>query len=369
MMKSMDDFNDPTDPTDAQTVRRPRRSAVIAFAALSVLALILIVALLVRSHGDKPAKAKHATPATTTSTTETTATVIGVKPGPLVTTHGIVKAAPFVLPDLTGQQFTAAKTQMEHAGLKVSQTSAGDTGMPPGTVAHQSPKAGATLHAGDKVQLAVSSKPAHPPVVVPPVIGRSAADAVKELAKQDLKAQQVKTTSALPKGQVIAQKPTPGTPAKGGDTVTLTVSSGAKTIVIPQLIGKQATIAAAELSKLGLAVSRTLQSVPKGSPLAGKVISQSPPAGAKAPASSSVLLTIGSATAEAATTQVRVPNVTGKTETEARAIIQQAGLRSNVQVSSTTPTAARTGSVTYQSPPEGQVVARGTQVMIIVYRP
>jgi eukaryotic-like serine/threonine-protein kinase len=132
--------------------------------------------------------------------------------------------APVRVPDVVGQSQAAAEADLSNAELavgtvnqKVSSTQTA------GTVLAQSPTAGSSLHAGEKVELTVAQAPK--PVTVPNVVGAPEAAAVAALKHIGVNARQVTraTSEQAQVGVVLAQDPMPGSQVRKGATVAITV--------------------------------------------------------------------------------------------------------------------------------------------------
>jgi serine/threonine-protein kinase len=130
------------------------------------------------------------------------------------------------VPDVTGDPLSAAEATLTNAELALGtvthQVSATQT---PGTVLSQSPATGASVHAGDKVNLVVAEAPKL--VQVPTVVGQSEASAGAALGQAGFKPRTVTGTVSEQSqvGLVIQQSPSGGSRARRGSTVTLTVGA------------------------------------------------------------------------------------------------------------------------------------------------
>jgi eukaryotic-like serine/threonine-protein kinase len=82
------------------------------------------------------------------------------------------------LPDLVGQQFSAAQGVAQSGGFQLNQQSVASS-QPPGTITSQSPAPGTPISNGEVVTVQVSSGP--PQVAIPNVIGMSVSAATTEL--------------------------------------------------------------------------------------------------------------------------------------------------------------------------------------------
>ncbi|MGI5196508.1 Stk1 family PASTA domain-containing Ser/Thr kinase [Streptomyces sp. CA-288835] len=114
-----------------------------------------------------------------------------------------------------------------------------------------------------------------------------------------------------PKGSVCAQDPKAKTPVNKGDTVTLTVSTGAPKIAVPDVEGQQFEKAEADLTEKGFDVQRETEESDR---TPGVVISQDPAGGTEKEKGSTVTLTVAKKPE-----QETVPDVTGRTCDEAKA--------------------------------------------------
>ncbi len=147
-----------------------------------------------------------------------------VQEGRLITLLVSSGPAPVRVPDVTGQTLEAAEATLTNAELilgtvtkRVSSTQA------PGTVLAQSPAAGGSVHAGNKVNLTVAKAPKE--VEVPEVVGAAevaAASALKHAGFKS-KTETRPTTEQSQVGMVLEQSPTAGTHARKGATVTIVV--------------------------------------------------------------------------------------------------------------------------------------------------
>ncbi|MFY0409805.1 Stk1 family PASTA domain-containing Ser/Thr kinase [Solicola sp. PLA-1-18] len=128
------------------------------------------------------------------------------------------------VPNVTGRQASAARQQLEAAGLQVAEeVQRQDDNAPRNQVLFTDPAAGSTVEVGETVTLTVSNGQ----VEVPDVVGMSLDDATAALEAANL---QVRRTPDDPDaeqeaGQVSAQSPEAGDQVNPRSTVSLTVSS------------------------------------------------------------------------------------------------------------------------------------------------
>lgn len=149
-----------------------------------------------------------------------------------------------------------------------------------------------------------------PAAKVPDVTGMSTSSARSKLTQAGYAAAVVNQPSSLPPGQVISQAPAGGTTLAEGGTVTIFVSSGPAHSSVPGVVGMSEGEARNTLAAEGFSAS---VSYAPGSP-AGIVTAQSPAAGAKAQAGSTVSLVVngGSGTGSAWMYGVISAAVTGR---------------------------------------------------------
>lgn len=152
-----------------------------------------------------------------------------------------------------------------------------------------------------------------------------------------------------------------GTMVPQGSEVVLTVSAGMEGIEVPDVVGLSEAEAVANLGKKGFVVNKT-----EGNDeyiKAGDIITQSPEAGTKAPSGSTVTICISLGTDKS---KVRVPDVMGRSEEEAMAMLVEAGLQLGVVSEVNNENAELTGLVCYQSYSVGSYVEAGTTVDVSI---
>ena len=194
-------------------------------------------------------------------------------------------------------------------------------------------------------------------VQVPDVVGGSVSAASQRLRSDGFKVAYVRDTSDKPRNTVIGQDPNGRASVKEGSTVTLTISDGPPLQTVPDVVGKGRREARRLLTDAGFDVEE--RRVPSASVRINRVISQSPPASSQAEQGGTVALEVS-----AGPEQVSVPQVTGKTEDEARTALENAGFR--VTVTNKEDADADPGSVLSQNPASGASAARGSVVTITV---
>jgi len=194
-------------------------------------------------------------------------------------------------------------------------------------------------------------------VLVPSLVGQTETAARETLSGLGLTAEVTPEASAdVPAGNVISQDPAPQTKVDEGTAVRLNVSSGVEQVAVPDgLVGSSTSEARAALLAAGLQVG-DLNSTPSTKP-ENEVLSTDPASGTQVPAGTRVSLTFSSG-------QQTVPNLVGKTQAEATAIITQAGWEPVVQTEENGTVAP--GTVFAQTPAADTPLDSGQRVVIRV---
>lgn len=168
-------------------------------------------------------------------------------------------------------------------------------------------------------------------------------------------------SSEYAQGIVISSDIQKGTMVSLGSNVVITVSAGSEGIEVPDVVGLSEAEAVATLGKKGFVVSKT-----EGNDeyiKAGDIMSQSPKAGTKAPSASTVTITISLGQDKS---KVRVPDLVGRDESEAMALLIEAGLQMGVVSEVNNENVALSGLVCYQSYSVGSYVEEGTKVDVSI---
>jgi serine/threonine-protein kinase len=167
---------------------------------------------------------------------------------------------------------------------------------------------------------------------------------------------QTPEVSDRPSGTIIAQQPAAGESLEQNQAVNVTISGGLEQATVPQLVGLTS------LDSVRLALSDanlqlgTIKEKASSQPT-GYVLAQDPPEGTQIEAGSMISISVSSG-------QVRVPEVIGVSEAQARSDLVQAGL--DAQIVNQSDDTVEAGTVLAQSPLPGTAVDRGTLVTITV---
>lgn len=197
---------------------------------------------------------------------------------------------------------------------------------------------------------------------VPNVVGMTQADAVRALQDAGYLLGDVSNgySSQVPVGRIAASSPPAGTKAKEGTKVALVINSGISgNIKVPSVIGDTQANAETALKQIDLVP--VVAAAYSSTVTAGVVIAQVPSAGAMVSAGEQIVVQVSKGVAPKT---VAVPNVKGKTQSDATSAIQKAGLKAKVY-SVYSDTVAK-GKVIGQSPTGGTKVTSGTEVGIAV---
>jgi serine/threonine-protein kinase len=142
--------------------------------------------------------------------------------------------------------------------------------------------------------------------------------------------------------------------------VTLRVSKGIETAVVPDVLDQSEQSARQELQAEGFEVQ--VNQAPSDETEEGLISAQDPNPGVEAPVSSTVTITVSTGPE-----QVEVPNVVGEEEDSARQILGDAGFQVQVEEEPTTDS-DEDGIVFDQDPDGGTQADRGSTVTIFVAR-
>ncbi|MGW6059425.1 Stk1 family PASTA domain-containing Ser/Thr kinase [Streptomyces sp. NPDC055189] len=183
---------------------------------------------------------------------------------------------------------------------------------------------------------------------VPPLLAKTETAAKKRLDEAGLDVKDVKRaySDTDKRGTVMATAPKAGERIRDNGSVTLTISRGPEIVKVPDLEGSPLSEAKNKLKDAGLAPGMTKRAfsdeVRKGS-----VISTDPETGTKRKAGSAITLVVSKGP------EVEVPDVTGDSQADATAELEDAGLKVRIE-SKRVHSEEDKGTVVDQSPREGQ---------------
>ncbi|MBO4904008.1 MAG: PASTA domain-containing protein [Lachnospiraceae bacterium] len=194
--------------------------------------------------------------------------------------------------------------------------------------------------------------------IVPNVVGMTVAEAGEALTKAGLTAKATyKESTEYDKDYIVSQDIEGNTEVPAGTVLNLVVSSGKIVGVnVPDVVGLSEAEAKVMLENEGFAMQKQLQesdTVEKGN-----VISQNPLGATTAAKGSPITVVISSGKN---VEQITMPDLTGKTEEEAKVVIEEEGLSIGTVAEENSDTVEK-GKVTSQSPAAGGMVDKGTAV-------
>jgi uncharacterized repeat protein (TIGR02543 family) len=266
-----------------------------------------------------------------------------------------------VVPGVTGQTQSVATAAITGIGLIVGNvTQRCSFTVAAGGVVSQLPIAGEDATLGSRVNLEISTGPC--PVPVPNVVNLTQAAAAAAISAAGLTPAigTGRCHATVPQGSVIEQTPAAGEQAAAGSSVTIIVSTGGCTVTVPNVVGMTEANAATAITAANLTVGTVVTRRCHATAPAGTVIEQTPAANGGASPGSVVVLVVSNGTCP-----VTVPNLSGKTQTEAATAIVAAGLVSG----SVTPACSNTvaaGKVISQTPAANSSVSPGSTVNCVV---
>jgi serine/threonine-protein kinase len=263
---------------------------------------------------------------------------------------------PVSVPYVVGLKQEQAVKKIKDKGLKAKVVPGPSSTFPVGTVTRQSIDGGEKTDKGNTVVLTVSN--GRPKTTVPNVVDKSQSDAVAQLTAAHLKVSVMHVYSSKTPDTVTAQDPPGASRVFWNTTVHINVSQGQKQIEIPNVVGQSYESARSALLAAGLQVARS--DVDSNQP-SGTVIGQSPNAGTRVGAGTTVTLSVS----RGSTAQTPVPDVTNQDEPTARSILSGSGFKvKTVKQPVTDP--SEQGIVLTQTPLGGTNAPAGATVTITV---
>jgi RHS repeat-associated protein len=277
---------------------------------------------------------------------------VSVELGTAVSVSISQKAAAEV-PDVRGKTESAAQAILEAAGLQIGGANHGFyPSVSEGLIYDQSPEVGVSVELGTVVSVYVAKKAA---AEVPDVRGKteSAATAIIEAAGLQFGGSSHAFYPSVSEGLIYDQSPEVGVSVELGTAVSVYFSKKAAAEV-PDVRGKTESAAQAILEAAGLQVGGANHGF-YPSVSEGLIYDQSPEVGVSVELGTTVNVSVARKAA------VEIPDVRGKTESAAQAILEAAGLQVGGVSSSPAPYVTA-GKVIDQSPAVGVSVELGTSV-------
>ncbi|MFT3851805.1 MAG: Stk1 family PASTA domain-containing Ser/Thr kinase [Ilumatobacteraceae bacterium] len=273
---------------------------------------------------------------------------------------GTTVPANIPLPDLVGKTLDAAKQQLTDLGLSFTPDPVAKADVPENVVWETDPPAATLVADGQAITLRYN--PPAEPVAIENVAGLPAADATAKLKAQGFDVtSSTENDDSVAEGTVIRSEPGAGQLAKPGSTVNVVVSGGPNQVTVPAVAGKSQADATALLRGDPYRFNVDVQQQASSSVSAGTAIGTNPQTNAAVAKGSAVTLIVSSGPEP-----VSVPPVEGKTEADARAALQAAGLDVSVSYVTVAFGSNDDGKVISQSPSDGSSVNPNSTVKLKV---
>jgi len=194
-------------------------------------------------------------------------------------------------------------------------------------------------------------------VTVPNVVGQTQAQATRTLQDAGL-TPQITTGVSTPqqKGQVVSTDPAAGFGLKKGATVSVVVGAGPAQLTLEDYKGQQYADAAAQLRSKKL---RPVRNDVNNSAPVGQVISSNPPANSQVTEGARITLNVS-------TGKTALPDVVGKTEQDATAILNQAGFTNIDRQVVPPPDDQEAGTVFRTDPTADSAVAADQRITLFI---
>ena len=183
------------------------------------------------------------------------------------------------VPNVSGMPLDKAAERLSDAELQVEERKEFSDSVESGRVVRTSPPAGDQVDCQTAVDVFVSK--GRNLVPVPDVLGQSEASAQSEIRNAGLIPNVETENSDEPEGTVIAQDPGPGGAVETGTEVVITVSNGAGSIVVPDVIGQPEDTAVNTLQGRGVTNIKVVEQETDDSTQDGRVTDQAPAAGTR----------------------------------------------------------------------------------------
>ena len=227
---------------------------------------------------------------------------------------------PVAVPYVVGMSLSDATAALESAGFVAGTlTEEYSNDVAAGSVISQNPRAGTLRQPGLPVDLAVCQGPE--PVAMPAVVGKLLEDAETALTSAGFVVGAVTWVYSddVAAGTVISQNPPAGSFEQPGFSVELVVSKGREPVEVPDVADVSLSDAQAVLTSAGLTVGTATQAY-HATILAGRVINQTPSAGATVMPGLAVDLVMSQGPAP-----VAVPDVVTMPFEDAKTVLTSAG--------------------------------------------
>ena len=208
------------------------------------------------------------------------------------------------VPNVVGKPAGAAAKVLKKKGF-TTKVDHRFSGAAKGNVIAQDPAPGARVSRGSSVTLTVS-KGRHV-VSVPSVVGQQQGDAETAIRDAHLKVSVAHANADQPQGQVIDQNPSGGASVDAGSTVTITVSTGAGSVIVPNVVGQLQADAESTLRSRGVRDVTVVHKTTADPSEDGRVVEQTPSAGTRIQSTISVTIFVARFKQTTTTTTTTTP--------------------------------------------------------------
>ena len=183
------------------------------------------------------------------------------------------------VPEVRGLLANVATKRLKNDQLLVRSRQRFSDRVDPGRAIGTQPAAGTEVACNDTVTLLVSQGANL--VTVPSVVGLQESDAEARLEDRGLIVNVDTRNADEPEGQVLDQDPGPGSRVKRGRTVTITVSTGAGSVVVPDVVGQPEGTARNILIGRGVTNIKVVRQTTDDESQDGRVTDQAPDPGTR----------------------------------------------------------------------------------------
>lgn len=273
------------------------------------------------------------------------------------------------IPEVSGQTEAAARAELEAVGLQVADEveEIEDDEVEAGNVVKTDPPEGNEVKKNSVVTLYISSGTKK--ITLDDYEGRSFDDVKKELIDlgfdEDRIKEELESSDDVDEGDIISQSPAAGrevSPAE--DEITFKVSSGPDSFAMDNYYGMTEADARAALTSRGVDRSQIEVNYQSSSQPSGTIIAQAPATGETVVTSqTTITLTVSSGQE-----MVNVPRIVGKSQADAEADLNEAGLDSTFEEEDGYNDSVPAGHVVRVSPGAGTSVEVGSTVTVTISR-
>jgi len=270
-------------------------------------------------------------------------------------------ATSVTIPDVTNRTQAEASQLLLDLGLTPIPNAVINDAVGDDIVYAQDPPATAVGNQGDVVT--ITYNPAKQLQTVPPIQGLSVENATQLLAPLGLQLVilEVRNDPLVPLNQIITQDPLANEQVRSGSPISVVVSGGTGGNNIPNIEGQVSSAAEQLLKSSPYNFVVTIAAEPSATVEKGRAIRTDPAIGTPLPAGSAISLFVSSGSLT-----VVVPDVTGKTESEAQTAVNAAGLITEIKYQNVPAGDANDGRVISQSREAQSSVAPGTKITLVV---